>query len=263
MSSLMEKQEDICPVCNQARSRSVFLLGNWSTFRVLCDCEAAERDRAREEREAEARAVEIENNRDVGFNDKKLRDFTFENDNGNMPGISELCKTYAENFMQTVETKKGLLLCGSVGNGKTYMAAAIMNYLLDRGHRCLMTNMGRIINYMWTESDKNAYLDSLSNYALLVIDDFGAERDSDYNADIVFQVIDARYRSGLPLIITTNLTMEELKRPKDISKHRIYSRLMEMCAMIEVKGADKRIEKQNSLIQGIKRLIAGGRRNED
>ena len=263
MSEVKEKLEDFCPVCNQARTRSMLFLGKWNTYRVLCDCEAAERDRMQAEKAAEARAREIEKNRDVGFNDKRLHGFTFENDNGKMPAITELCRAYAENFMQDEGAEKGLLLCGTVGNGKTYMAAAIMNYLLDRGRRCLMTNMGRIINYMWTESDKNAYLDSLSSYELLIIDDFGAERDSEYNADIVFQVIDARYRSGLPLIITTNLTMEELKRPKDISKHRIYSRLMEMCAMIEVKGADKRIEKQNGLIQGIKRLIAGRRRNED
>ena len=172
MSEVKEKLEDFCPVCNQARTRSMLFLGKWNTYRVLCDCEAAERDRMQAEKAAEARAREIEKNRDVGFNDKRLHSFTFENDNGKMPAITELCRAYAENFMQDEGAEKGLLLCGTVGNGKTYMAAAIMNYLLDRGHRCLMTNMGRIINYMWTESDKNAYLDSLSSYELLIIDDF-------------------------------------------------------------------------------------------
>jgi DNA replication protein DnaC len=58
--------------------------------------------------------------------------------------------------------------------------------------------------------------------------------------EIVFNVIDSRYRAGLPLIVTSNLTAEEIKNPADISYQRIFSRLLEMCVPIEVKGEDRR-----------------------
>ena len=56
----------------------------------------------------------------------------------------------------------------------------------------------------------------------------------------VFNVIDARYSSGLPMIITTNLTKEELKKPANIGCSRIYERILERCHPIEVSGNNKR-----------------------
>lgn len=61
--------------------------------------------------------------------------------------------------------------------------------------------------------------------------------------EMVFNVIDARYRSGKPLIVTSNLTSEELMRPNNIDKQRIYSRVLEMCFPVEVKGVDRRKKK--------------------
>jgi DNA replication protein DnaC len=58
--------------------------------------------------------------------------------------------------------------------------------------------------------------------------------------EIVFNVIDARYRANLPLIVTTNLTRQELMHPADLMYQRIFSRLFEMCTPIEVSGADRR-----------------------
>ena len=90
---------------------------------------------------------------------------------------------------------------------------------------------------------KQNYIDNLNNFDLLVIDDLASERDTEYMGEIVQNIIDSRYRAGLPLIITTNLTSEELKKPLEIRKKRIYSRLFEMCYPIEVKGKDRRKQK--------------------
>ena len=240
MGKLEVKEEDFCPVCGKAKSRTLFILGTMQTFHVLCDCESRKREEDEEERKHREFMQTIAQNRSAGFAEKKMLECTFANDDGKGGRAMQICRDYAENFEKFKKADKGLLLYGTVGNGKTYMAAAIMNHLIDQGRRCLMTNLSRIINQMWEESDKNAYLDSLASYELLVIDDYAAERNTDYVNDIVFQVIDARYRSGLPLIMTTNLSEEELTRPKDIAKNRIYSRIFEMCFPIKVIGADRR-----------------------
>jgi len=56
----------------------------------------------------------------------------------------------------------------------------------------------------------------------------------------VYAVIDERYKSGLPLIITTNLTINELRNPPDVAHARIYSRVLEMCSPVYVGGDDRR-----------------------
>ena len=73
-----------------------------------------------------------------------------------------------------------------------------------------------------------------------MLDDLDAERDTEYMQEYVYNIIDARYRAGLPMIVTTNLTGAKLKNPDSISKERIYSRLLERCHPIEITGADRR-----------------------
>ena len=59
--------------------------------------------------------------------------------------------------------------------------------------------------------DRNAYINSFNSFPLLIIDDLGVERNSEFAREQVFNIIDSRYRSQLPMIVTTNLTMDELK----------------------------------------------------
>jgi len=58
--------------------------------------------------------------------------------------------------------------------------------------------------------------------------------------EIIFNVIDTRCKAGLPLIVTSNLTAEQIKNPADLAYQRIFSRLLGMCVPIEVKGEDRR-----------------------
>lgn len=240
MDDLNVKEEDFCPVCKKSRLRSMDVLGTVQTFRVMCDCEAKERDEENERRAKEEKELEIRNNRDLAFSEKRLRTCTFESDDGNNPMLTRVCKNYAAHFPEFKRQNKGLLLYGTVGNGKTFMTAAIINKLIDEGRRVMMTNLSRIINRLWSEEDKNSCLDSMKEYELIVIDDFGVERETDYISEKVYEIIDARYRSGLPLIITTNLTGEDLRAPGDVKKQRIYSRIFEMCIPFKVEGKDRR-----------------------
>jgi DNA replication protein DnaC len=122
----------------------------------------------------------------------------------------------------------GLLLWGNIGTGKTFFAACIANALINNGVPVLMTNFAKIINALsgFNIEDKNKYIVDFNRYKLLVIDDLGAERQSDFAQEIVYNVIDSRYKNGQPIIITTNLTLDEIKKPANITYSRIYDRIL-------------------------------------
>ena len=105
-----------------------------------------------------------------------------------------------------------------------------------------MTNFARILNAlngMYAE-DRNRYIDSLNQYSLLIIDDLGAERGTEYALEQVFNIVDARLRSDLPLIVTTNLTLNEMKHPADLAHERIYSRVLERCIPLKINNQNIR-----------------------
>lgn len=230
-----------CGKCHTAKQVKVRIFGIERKPYCLCKCAAEQRAREeRERRQAERQALIRERRREC-FPDRELMTCTFGKDDGNNPKIGKICRNYSEKFADFRKDGKGLLLFGTVGTGKTFYAAAIANELIDRGYSCLVTNFSRLVNTiqgMYT--GRQEYIDALNGYDLLVIDDLAAERNTEYMNEIVYSVIDSRNRAGLPLIITTNLTSDELKHPADMSKQRIYSRLFEMCIPIEVTGTDRR-----------------------
>ena len=137
----------------------------------------------------------------------------------------------------------GILFYGSVGTGKSFYACAIANALNDLCVPAVVTSFPRLLNLLQSRSDRQGLIDALGRYKLLVIDDLGVERDSPYAAEQVFNVIDARANSGLPLIVTTNLTLDELKNPTSMQYARIYDRVLEMCpARIKMTGESRRVK---------------------
>ena len=103
-----------------------------------------------------------------------------------------------------------------------------------------MTNFNTIIDDIFPLVDKTEYINALASYQLLIIDDLGVERNSEYALGIIFSVIDRRIRSGRPLIITTNLPLKEIKSETMLDKRRIYDRILEMCTPMYVGGTSKR-----------------------
>lgn len=192
----------------------------------------------------------------MGFSDADMQGWTFANDDMANTRVSEIARRYAENFREMKDRGKGLLLYGTVGTGKTFAAACIANALIDQGVPALVTNFARLTNTIGGMYEgKQQYIDGLSRFDLLVIDDLASERDTEYMNEIVFQIIDSRYRSSLPLIVTTNLTAEEIKHPAEVKRQRIFSRLLEMCIPVEVKGADRRKEALKSDFNELKDLL--------
>lgn len=228
-----------CAVCHKPTQHraSVPALGLNKIVRCICDCEKAKLDA----KEAEAKAIERDKMRRVCFEQAKMHEWTFQNDDRKNERLSDAMKRYAEQFRDFKKESKGLLLYGPTGTGKTYFAACIANFLIDKDVPVLMTNFNRLTNQIQGKFEgKQEFIDSLNRYSLLIIDDLGIERGTEFMQEQVYAIIDGRYRSGLPLIITTNLTAEELKKPQEIGKSRIYDRILEHCHPIEVKGGSRR-----------------------
>ena len=163
-----------------------------------------------------------------------------------------------ENWDEMLVSAAGLLFWGNVGTGKTYIAACIANALIDRGVQVMMTNFSRVLSDLpgMFSGDRNRYIDSFNQYPLLIIDDLGVERGSEFALEQVFNIIDSRYRAKLPLIVTTNLTLQELKNPDSLAKARIYDRVLERCVPIRINNRNIRQENAQENLERAKELLA-------
>ena len=153
--------------------------------RCLCPCQSAAEKQRKAAEEKRERLERIQRRKAHGLQDRRLYDCTFANDNGKTPGLTAKAKRYVEHWEDAV----------------------------------LMTNFPTILNRMTGlfGSDRADFLADLNAYDLLILDDLGAERGTEYALEQVFAVIDARYRSRKPLIVTTNLTLDALKHPDDLA----------------------------------------------
>lgn len=244
-----------CGKCHTPKEFRGNFLGMVKVVPCLCRCRADELAAEEQQRKAEKQWERIRLNRRVSFLESDMQHWNFVADDDADPRIMRAAKSYVANFTQFREQGKGLLLYGGVGTGKTFAAACIANALIDTGRTCLMTNFARVLNTLWSIEEKQAYIDSFNQFDLLVLDDLGAERRSEYAQEQVFNVIDGRYRSGLPLIITTNLGIDKIKKPDTVGNARIYDRVLEMCHPIELSGQSRRRKKVAEEFKSMNELL--------
>ena len=133
-----------------------------------------------------------------GFSDTAMLDWNFENDDGRAPQMH-----YAHRYVEQWQTMRaenlGLLLWGGVGTGKSFLAGCIANALMEQEVPVRMTNFARIMNELNNSfSGRNVVVDRLCRYPLLIIDDFGMERGTEYALEQVYNIVDSRYRSQNP-----------------------------------------------------------------
>ena len=152
----------------------------------------------------------------------------------------------------------GILFYGSVGTGKTFYASCIANALLERRVAATATSFPRLLNLLQGAQEKQRLLDSLARYKLLILDDLGVERDSTFGLEQIFNIIDARSHVHLPIIVTTNLPMEELRNPSSMPYARIYDRVLEMCPVaLKLTGDSRRRQNAESRKQLAQKVLLG------
>lgn len=168
----------------------------------------------------------------------------------------KLCKRYIEAWDKMVAKNQGLLFWGDVGTGKSYTAACIANALIARQVPAVMTSFVKLLEMAHGNSEsESALISRICRAKLVVFDDLGAERNSDYVLEKVYNIVDSRYRSELPMIITTNLDVDTMKKETDTRYSRIYDRIFETCYPMQFTGpswrrksASKRYYEMESLL---------------
>ena len=147
-------------------------------------------------------------------------------------------KQYVENWDSFKRDEIGLLLFGDVGTGKTYAAGCIANALIDKEVSVLMVGVSDMVNRMQGNfgTDRDHYMKSLMRPDLLILDDLGAERNTSFGKERVFDVVDKRLLTGKPMIVTTNIPLSVMKQAADLDDRRIYDRILEVCVPIMFDG---------------------------
>ncbi len=220
-----------------------------------CRCEQERLDREAAEQETHRHRQAVADLKSKGFTDPAMREWTFANDNGKCPQMKH-AHFYVENWPTMQAENIGYLLWGGVGTGKSYFAGCIANALMEQEVAVRMTNFALILNDLTASFEgRNEYIARLCRAPLLILDDFGMERGTEYGLEQVYNVIDSRYRSRRPLIVTTNLSLQDLQHPQDTAHARIYDRLLEMCAPIRFSGENFRRATAQDKLARLKNLM--------
>lgn len=230
-----------CGKCSTPKEAILNLMGRERKVPCLCQCASEARAAELTARKQQEEIDKLARIRSVGMSDRTQWESTFENADGRNSEYLDFCKEYCDAWPQMFKENIGLLLWGGVGTGKSYAAACIANEILDQHHtEVMMTNFSRVLKGLFSAKDKNQYIEDLVKYPLLIIDDLGVERSNEYTMEQVYGVIDARYRMKKPLIVTTNIPLQELQEPGDIAHERIFSRVLEMCMPVDFGDGDSR-----------------------
>lgn len=255
----------VCGVCGETKQTYLTLpnptednMGKILTTKA-CGCdrkaeqEEADRKKAMEDRDkiSKFRSLSMIDSKFDGVRFDQLERTKFNEKN------LRICERYVAKFPEMLQKNQGLLLWGDVGTGKSFAAAAIANALLEQVVPVVMVSFVEILKRIESKAMTQDQIVSLINTAnLVVFDDLGAERDSDYALEKVYGIVDARYRKQLPMIVTTNLPMEQMKGEEDIRYRRIYDRIFENCYPMQFTGpswrrveANRRFSEMSSLLK--------------
>lgn len=209
---------------------------------VMCKCDIERKEAEEAQRRAAEEADRIKRLRKVGITTGDYAAMNFNADDGSDPKIGGIIRRYVEKRGEMLEKNIGLLLHGGTGGGKTFWASCIANAMIDNGVSAMITTVPALISSMSAdfEANKAHVLDQIAYTRFLVLDDIGFERQTSYAAEKMFEIIDARYRAGRPLIVTTNLSLEEIKNPSSMEYKRVFDRIIEMCTPLHVSADGRR-----------------------
>lgn len=233
--------------CGKCNTPKQFILPSGIKVFALCDCMQKEY----EEKEKQMQKQEfIRNNKyniDTQYRNVYMKDiFDIDTDEE-----LKFIKLFIDNFDVFKKEKMGLYIFGEYGNGKTTIASCIANELLERQYKVLMTACNEAIRLFNDKNNTEYYKQKLRTMDLIILDDFGSNRDTDFQKEQLYNLINYLYSMKKVIIITTNIPRKDLGERTDGQQSRCYDRIIEMTKGIHLKRGSMRIkiskEKQNKI----------------
>lgn len=261
MTSCSGDRRYTCPECgNIVEPVVIEVFGQTRYIRGTCKCELerqAQEEARRKEYERKARIARLFDLAELG---PRFAECTFESWIAR-PG-SERCleaaKNFAEHFDRHQVSGEGLLMFGNPGNGKSHLAAAIVNAVIPRGKACVFRSVPALLKKLQetyradARVSESEILAVLQDADLVVLDDLGAEKMTEWAESMIYYIVDQRYRWRKPIIVTTNCDLETLENRIGV---RTIDRLLEMCVLVENRATSYRKEEA---FKRMKTLKIGG-----
>ncbi len=246
-----------CAICHEAKEKRLpenYLFRALGTYSVPCACARRKHDAEEQQRRKEEHQRNVSRLRSICFPAKIMHTWTFENSQYDSVPL-EISKKYVEKWEEMQQKNTGLLFWGNVGSGKSYLAACIANALIEQEISVRMTTLASVLNHEW--ESRYEYIRDLCSASLLILDDFGMERDTSFGLETVYDVINTRVLNHKPMILTTNLTYSEMRNPMDIAHERIYSRVLGATTAVQFLGPDLRDNSRKQHLQFMKKMMKG------
>lgn len=235
----------ICGTCKKPKERRFPSGGIFKEPRVvpvMCACQMAE-----EEKRKKAEAMREHRRKTDALRAACFPSFgryafsTFADDDGRNPKQTTICKAFAATF--DVSDPTGLVLYGDCGTGKSFHAACIANAIIENGHTCLVTDIKQVVNLMESSFEKRMeHLGRILKPELLILEDLGAQRSTEYVMEYVYDVIDGRYKAGKPMVITTNFDFRHriMAASESDPWRRVFDRIVECGYPVKYEGESRR-----------------------
>ncbi len=231
-----------------------------------CDCKenikyVQEKNRKKQEEERKRQEAEEQRKRllkteklfKMSKMGERFKTRTFDNFeiNAKNQNAFEIAKTFAMNFEEIKEKGLGIMFNGSYGTGKTHLACSIAIELINRGIPVIYGTAITLLSKIRQTYSDNKYtnewelLNTYCDVDLLIIDDLGKEKPSEWVLEKLYYIINQRYENLKPVIITTNYHREGLisrlsTTENSSTAEAIVSRLSEMCTGISMNFEDYR-----------------------
>ena len=172
-----------------------------------------------------------------------LQDMSFDTHKGQSNAFS-ISKEYAESF--DLNSKQGLYFYGRAGSGKTHLACAIIKHIIQTKLLPVIFVQSIDLLLQLREFDKNKteleMIERFTKITLLIIDDFGTEKLTDWAQQVFYKIINDRLLTQKPIIFTTNYSLQELENRLG---ERIASRIASMCKVIKMQDVNHRLERKS------------------
>lgn len=246
-STSSASEEHVCPHCEEVVPKlEIELLGKKRLVQPKCACEVKEKEKELEALTKGIEKREIEKKFALSTLGPRFRESTFDNFEHRLG--SENAYQQAWKYAQEFKEWGGdsLIIWGDYGNGKSHLAAAVANYLNEHGHIVIFQSVPELLERIRNTFNRNnqeterEIMSALQRCDLLVLDDIGAERVTDWVSDALFRIIDGRYRKEKPILYTSNLKPSLLL---DRLGGRIYDRMTETSLTVENKATSYRRQK--------------------